>query len=102
MIISKINYSLHAEVGNRVPSFHVGYPADVADAADAADALSVVAVAAAELVIVAAVVGLIAAELPDELLLTVAAVGELKLDLLAALPVNFDPAGFAEYLLNWV
>lgn len=97
MIISKINYSLHAEVGNRVPSFHVGYPADVADA------LSVVAVAAAvELVIVAAVVGLIAAELPDELLLTVAAVGELKLDLLAALPVNFDPAGFAEYLLNWV
>lgn len=100
MIISKINYSLHAEVGNRVPSFHVGYPADVADAADA---LSVVAVAAAvELVIVVAVVGLIAAELPDELLLTVAAVGELKLDLLAALPVNFDPAGFAEYLLNWV
>lgn len=100
MIISKINYSLHAEVGNRVPSFHVGYPADVADAADA---LSVVAVAAAvELVIVAAVVGLIAAELPDELLLTVAVVGELKLDLLAALPVNFDPAGFAEYLLNWV
>lgn len=100
MIISKINYSLHAEVGNRVPSFHVGYPADVADAADA---LSAVAVAAAvELVIVAAVVGLIAAELPDELLLTVAAVGELKLDLLAALPVNFDPAGFAEYLLNWV
>ena len=100
MIISKINYSLHAEVGTRVPSFHVGYPAAVADAADA---LSVVAVAAAvELVIVVAVVGLIAAELPDELLLTVAAVGELKLDLLAALPVNFDPAGFAEYLLNWV
>ena len=75
----------------------MGYPADAADASSV-----VAAVAAVELVIVAAAVGLTAAELPDERLLAVAAAGESKLDLLVVLPVNFDLAGFVEYLLNWV